>query len=189
MTAVFRSVNQALHFAYLIEVMPPTTKCPTQALIEGLMEDAGVKREIQRDGTINLAGLNPLEVRGQCAMIRGAVDHHCVPQERFAILAWFSHNARKAEGVRFLRDWCTPLWTVESPSARMAITWRANLTDDSKAAALCSERMIAGEHQLAKSTVHDQLVKINKACHLLRRRGMARLEDMFASDGLIGDMP
>ena len=120
--AVFRTVNQALHVSYLMAVLPPTQKSPTQVLISDLMDQAGVKREVEKDGTINFRGLTPLEVRAQCAIVIAAVRDHLQPPERHAIEAWYAHDARKAEGVRFLRDWCTPHWTIESPQARMMIT-------------------------------------------------------------------
>lgn len=186
-TPIFRSVNQALHVSYLMAVLPPTTKSPTQSVIDDLMDQAGVLREVTKDGTINFAGLSPLEVRAQCAMIIGAVQDHCIKQERMAIEAWFAHDARKADGVRFLCNWCAPLWTVESPQARMLITWRVNVTDDSAAAKHCSIRDITGEHGIPKSTVHDQMGKIIKAARGLRRSGMSRLEGLFIKHGVIDD--
>jgi hypothetical protein len=185
--AVFRSVHQALHVSFLMAVLPPTQKSNTQALIEQLMRDAGVNREVERDGTLNFQGLSPLEVRAQCAMVRGAVSHHCTTPERMAIWAWFAHDASKAEGVRFLCDWCTPHWAIDSPQARMLITWRACVTDDSKAARHCSVRDIEGEHGIPKTTVHRQLGAIMKACRGLRERGAGRLEAMFIAHGLIDD--
>lgn len=185
MTAVFRSVNQALHVAFLMEVLPPTAKSNTQAIIEQLMRDAGVLREVERDGSLNFAGLSPLEVRGQCAMVRGAVMHHCTEPERMAILAWYSHRAEKATAVRWLCDWCGPHWTVESQPARMLMTWRVNVTDDSKAAKHCSLRDIEGEHGIPKTTVHRNVAAVGKACRSLRERGANSLEALFAAHGLI----
>ena len=37
----------------------------TQTVLEQLMRDAGVMREVERDGTVNLRGLSMLEVRGR----------------------------------------------------------------------------------------------------------------------------
>jgi hypothetical protein len=183
--AVFRSVHQALHVSHLMAVLPPTQKSNTQALIEQLMRDAGVLNEVERDGTLNFKGLSPLEVRGQCAMVRGAVVHHCTLQERMAIWAWFAHDATKAEGVRFLRDWCAELWTVESPQARMVMMWRANVPEDSKVARMCSVRDIEGEHGIPKSTVQRQVAAVSKACRSLRERGAGRLEALFVAHGLV----
>ncbi|MDE2403065.1 MAG: hypothetical protein KGL90_15520 [Burkholderiales bacterium] len=183
--AVFRTVNQALHVSHMIASLPPTSKSNTQTVIEQLMRDAGVMREVERDGTLNFAGLSPLEVRGQCATVRGAVLHHCTEAERMAIWAWFAHDQTKAEGVRYLRDWCAPRFSLEGDHVRMLITWRASVTDDSAAARHCSIRDIAGEHGLAKSTVQRNIANISKACKGLRNRGAWRLEEMFIAHGLV----
>ena len=184
---VFRSVNQALHLSYLMAVLPPTQKSPTMSVINELMDMAGIRREVEREGTVNFAGLSPLEVRGQCAMVIGAVRHQLQPAERYAIEAWYAHDASKAEAVHWLRDWCAPHWTIEAPSARTLIAWHVNLPDDTHNRHSCSERLICGEHGLPKTTVHDQIVKIRKAVMTLRRHGMDQLEWMFSDKGLIGE--
>jgi len=183
--AVFRSVHQALHVSHLMAILPPTQKSNTQALIEQLMRDAGVIREVEKDGTLNFSGLSPLEIRGQCAMVRGAVVHHCTEPERMAIWAWFAHDGTKAEGVRYLCNFFAHLWTVESPQARMLMTWRASVTDDSKAARMCSYRDIEGEHGIAKSTAQRQVQAMAKAAKRLRENGASRLEELFLSHGLV----
>jgi len=184
---VFRSVHQALHLAYLMAVLPPTQKSPTATVINELMDQAGIRREVERDGTVNFAGLSPLEVRGQCAMVIGAVRHQLQPAERYAIEAWYAHDQSKHAAVQWLRDWCAPHWTIEAPAARTLITWHVNLPEDAHNRLGCSERLIGGEHGLPKSTVHDQIVKIRKAVTTLRRHGIDQLEWMFADKGLIGE--
>lgn len=184
---VFRSVHQALHLAFLMSVLPPTQKSPTATVINDLMDQAGIRREVERDGTVNFSGLSPLEVRGQCAMIIGAVRHQLQPAERYAIEAWYAHDQTKHAAVQWLRDWCEPHWSIESPAARTLITWHVNLPEDVHNRYSCSERLIGGEHGLPKSTVHDQIVKIRKAVLSLRRRGIDQLDWVFAEKGLIGD--
>lgn len=185
--AVFRSVHQALHVAFLMAVLPPTQKSPTMSVINELMDMAGIRREVEREGTVNFAGLSPLEVRGQCAMVIGAVRHQLQPAERYAIEAWYAHDASKREAVEWLRDWCAPHWTIEAPAARTLIAWNVNLPEDVHNRYSCSERLIAGEHGLAKTTVHDQITKIRKAVCSLRRHGVDQLEWMFSDKGLIGE--
>lgn len=184
--AIFRSITQALHVSFLMGTLPVTQKGNTQVAIERLMEEAGVRTEAMRDGTLNFAGMSPMEVRGQCAMVRGAVTHHCAPIERHAIHAWFAHDASKAEGVRQLRDYCAPQFTIESPTAQMLIVWHVHA--QGRARDMCTERAIAGEHQLSQSTVHRNIVKVAKAASMLRRRGLDRLEPMFVRDGVIDSL-
>lgn len=185
--AVFRTVGQALHVAYTILSQPPMGRGNTQAVIEQLMRDAGVLREVERDGTVNLRGLSGLEVRGQCAMIRGAVLHHCTGPEIHAIQGWYAHDASKAEGVRFLREWFAEQFTIQMPEAQMLVTWRANVTEDSKAAKFCSVRDIEGQYHIPRSTAQRNVAAISKRCRALRSQGERRLEPMFIAHGLVGD--
>lgn len=184
---VFRSVHQALSVSYLMAVMPPTQKSSMQVAIEKIKEMAGVSAAAISDSTINFDGLSPLEVRGQCAMVIAAVSHQLQPAERCAIEAWYAHDARKAEAVRFLRDWCAPHWTIESSSARTAIMWHVNLREEMAARNNCTLRAIEGEHQIPKSTVHDQAMKIRKAVQSLRNHGLSQLEWIFTSQGVVGE--
>jgi len=193
--AVFRSVSQALHVSFLMATLPVTQRGNTQALVERLMEDAGVRKDVQRDGTLNFAGLSPMEVRGQCAMVRGAVDHHCQPIERAAIHAWFiptretsgsrGQDPLKVAAIVALSEHCAGHFTVEGETARKMIVgqqhWQGAARD------ICTERAIATMFALSQSTVHRNIVAVSKVCTLLRRRGMDALEPMFTRDGLIGD--
>lgn len=183
--AVFRSVSQALHVSFLMATLPVTQKGNTQALVERLMADAGVAKEVHRDGTLNFAGLSPMEVRGQCAMVRGAVDHHCQPLERAAIHAWFMSQptAAKNDAILALRDHCDATFTIEGSSPRALVLW--HIHSQGRARDVCTERAIAAEHVLSQSTVHRNIVAVSKVCTLLRRRGMDALEPMFRRDGLI----
>lgn len=183
--AVFRSVNQALHVSFLMAVLPPTQKSNTQMLIEQLMRDAGVSREVQADGTLNFHGLSPLDVRAQCAMVRASVEHHCTEPERMAIWAWFAHDGTKADGVRYLCKYFAHAWSVDSPHARMLMAWRASVTDDSKAARHCSYRDIEGEHGIPKSSAQRQVQAFAKLAKRLRDHGAWRLEELFLAHGLI----
>lgn len=180
---IFQSIGQALHVSFLMDSLPVTQKGNTQAMLERLMEEAGVPREIRRDGSLNFSGLSPMEVRGQCAMVRGAVGHHCTAMEAHAIRAWFAHDASKAEGVRQLRDFFGGLFTIESPQAQMLIVWHIHA--QGRARDLCTERAIAGEHGLSQSTVHRNIVAVGRACAGPRVAGMRRLEALFQRDGLI----
>jgi hypothetical protein len=181
--AVFKSVSQALHVAFLIASLPVTKKGPMQAALEHLMKQAGIRTEHMRDSNVNFRGLSPLEVRGQCAMVRAAVLHHCTEMERHAIHAWYALDEAKADGVRALRDFCAPRLTIESPQARMLLVWHVHA--QGRARDICTERAIAAEHGLSQSTVHRNVVVVGQTAGKLRRAGMERLEQMFQRDGLV----
>lgn len=181
--AVFRNISQALHVSYLMSVLPVTQKGSTQIVIEDLMRQAGITTDDLRDGTLNFSGLGQMDIRAQCAMVRGAVDHHCAEPERHAIWAWFAMDSSKAEGVRYLREYCRPQLTIESPSAQMLMVWAVHATGRNRER--CNQRAIAAEHELSQSTVQRNMAKIAKQCGALRERGMVRLAAMFERDGLV----
>lgn len=181
--AVFRSVSQALHVSYLMGSLPVTQKGSMQVAIEHLLERAGVRTETMRDGTLNFKGLSSMEVRGQCAMVRGAVMHHCTVMERHAIHAWFAHDASKADGVHALRDYIGGAMTIDSKPARTLIVWAVHAQGSVRHQV--TERAIAAEYLLSQSTVHRNLVTVQTAAGRLRRAGMARLSEMFERDGLV----
>lgn len=184
---VFNSARHALGVSFLMAVLPASMRSPTWSAIEYLMREAGVVIEDDRNGDrpLNFAGLSAMEVRAQCAMVTAAVRDHLPEPEWRAIEAWYAHDARKAEAVSYLCDWCGPHWTIESRPARMLVTWRANVTDGSKAARFCSVRDIEGEHGIPKSTAQRQVAKISKVCSSLRQHGIAQLEALFEAGGLI----
>lgn len=185
---IFRSTGQALDVAYLILTQPPTSKSPTQAVIDDLLEMAGVRKEREHTtATVNFGGLSPLEVRAQCSMITAAVRDHLAVAERRAVEARYAYDERKAEGIRFLRDWCAPHWTIESPTARMAIMWHVHMTESQASHNNCTVRAIEGEHGIPKSTVHDQVAKIRKVVSSLRERGVWQLDWRFREQGVVGD--
>jgi hypothetical protein len=185
--AIFRSVSQALHVAFVIDVLPVTQKSNTQVLIERLMEDAGVARSARDEGSVNFSGLSPMEVRGQCAMVRAAVRHHCTDVEAHALHAWFADQnaSEKILGVHAMRDQARArcLFTVEAPAAQLLIAWHIHASG--RLRDQVTERAIADENGLSQSTVHRNIVAVRKMASGFRRQGMDRLEALFARDGLV----
>lgn len=184
---IFNSTGQALDVSYLILTQPPTSKSPTQAVIDDLLEMAGVRKEREHASTVNFGGLSPLEVRAQCSMITAAVRDHLTEAERRAVEARFAYDERKADGVRFLREWCEPHWTIESQSARTLIMWHIHMTEAQASHNNCTVRAIEGEHGIPKSTVQDQVTRIRKVVMSLRQRGIDRLDCRFRDQGVVGD--
>lgn len=185
--AVFRSVSQALHVSFVIDTLPVTQKSNTQVVIERLLEDAGVAKSVREEGSVNFSGLSPMEVRGQCAMVRAAVKHHCTEVEAHALHAWFAdQNANeKILGVHAMRDaaQARSLFTIEAPMARLLIAWHVHASG--RLRDMCTERAIADENGLSQSTVHRNIVAVRKMASGLRRGGMDRLEALFSRDGLV----
>ena len=97
---IFRSVDQALHVAFLMDILQVRERSQMGRIIERMMVEAGVTAGRSEAGSVNFGGLSPLEVRGQCAMIRAAVKDHLAQHHTCAVWARWGHQTTKAEGDR-----------------------------------------------------------------------------------------
>ncbi|CAK0038375.1 gp77 [Burkholderia pseudomallei] len=123
MDAIFRSTQQALHVAYLVMSEPVREKNGLRLTLIRIIESIGTLNRRQAafldylygsaDGTVNFAGLSPLEVRGQCAMITAAVLHQLPPAERHAIWVRYARGTQRKEGV---------IWTSKKLRATLNLT-------------------------------------------------------------------
>jgi len=138
---VFKTVGQALYLAFVMEVTAPSTPSPTETLIKDLMEQRyGLAPIPIAERSINMGGMNPQELRAQCAMIRASVNDHLASQERDTIWARFGHQTRpgpfddrtmrpttiigwRPTGVRNLRDHYGSLCNTQSDDAILALIW------------------------------------------------------------------
>lgn len=124
MQGVFSSAGQALHVSYLMEILPVTQAVSTQILIEWLQRQAGVPPQQQEcTRTLNFGGLSPLEVRGQCAIVRASVEHHLPGPERDVVLARYGHQTTKARGVAGVARYVQQLTAVQHDLAVRAVAW------------------------------------------------------------------
>ncbi len=179
---IFNSVQQALHFSFLMKILPATQKSVMQALIDRLMEDMGIVQE-REQGTINFGGLSSLEIRGQCAMVRGAVEHHLPAPEVHAVHARYAHQAEKASGVRGIRDYAAPMLTTHSDTPTLAIAW--SIFGTKKQRDGLSTYHIAKEAGLSQSTVQRDLTAMKNVAKMLEDRAIERLTSVFQKDNLI----
>lgn len=135
MQGVFQSVGQALFVSFLMEVLPVTQQTSTQILIDGLRKRCGVWDDQRAPSTINFGGLSPLEVRGQCALVRATVQDHLPGPERDAIWARFGHNTakvhddrldvygRKSVGIARICEYLQPLTGVDHAESLRAVAY------------------------------------------------------------------
>lgn len=72
MSQLFMSVPRALHFAYMIQAYPNAPESLMAKVLRSHMEECDVW-EPRRARTVDFSGLNGLEVRAECAGIRGHV--------------------------------------------------------------------------------------------------------------------
>ncbi|QDQ28227.1 hypothetical protein FNU76_18780 [Chitinimonas arctica] len=96
--AIFKSVPQALHFAYTIEAYEIGAESAMTKALRRIMMDLGIWEEPGTTNTsVDFSGLDRIEVRAQCAMIRQMVDDHLPWEERCAIVARYEPAERVEE--------------------------------------------------------------------------------------------
>jgi hypothetical protein len=184
MTAVFTSTRQALHVSFLLEVMPAVAKSQMQVVIEQMMEQAGISQELERhERTIDFRGLNALEVRGQCAMVVGAVQSHLTPPEQAAIWTKYGMRKRQAKGIDLLSDYIEPMLTVRHLHARLAMAWGKFGRECNRE--VFSIRKIAAEFGVPHATVQRDQQKIVTYQRSLENRALLRLDPYFEDTGLV----
>lgn len=168
-------------------IQPPMQRGGTQMTLDRLMEIAGFPRKATRNENVDFSGLSVFEVRAQCAIVTAVVRDRLIVPERYAIEAWYALDQRKPEAIDYLCTWCAPHWTIDSPQARMMITWSVNLQRGSKGARMCSLRKIEADCGVPKTTIYTQQQKIADAVIALRDRAHSRLEDIFIAEGLVAE--
>lgn len=184
MQGVFQSVGQALFVAFLMEVLPVTQQTSTQILIDGLRKRCGVWDDQRAPSTINFGGLSPLEVRGQCALVRATVQDHLPGPERDALYARFGHQVTKAKGVRGLAEYIGPLAGVQKEMALLAVTWSL-YQPGKRVQDRWSLRAIEEETGVSKSQLQRAAQTIRHMAQSLERRADERLTVLFEETELV----
>lgn len=198
---VFKTVGQCLYLAYVMEVTPPSTPSPTETLIRDLMKQRYGEAPVpQSERSINMGGMNPLELRAQCAMIRASVNDHLAGQERDAICARFGHQMTRAVAVRNLRDHYGSLCNTQHQEAILGLVWaiyvpgvrqfpgespRAFNLRRTKRANEWSVRGLEKTYGVSKSVLHRDQQMLRTLLHGVEMLGQGKLEELFARTGLI----
>lgn len=180
---VFQSVSQALHFAYLLEVMPATQKGSTQMLIESIKQQLG-KVEAKVSSSINFAGLSPLELRGQCAMVRGAAQNHLTSIEHDAVRARYGHQSTKAAGVRGVSAYVQAMTSLHNEAAMLAVSWWL-YHKPTRLADRYTIKQVAKEYGCSLQDCQGALRVLRNASENLERRACDRLGELFLRTGLV----
>jgi hypothetical protein len=184
MTAVFASTRQALHVSFLLEVMPATAKSQMQRVIEQLMEQAGISAELERhERTIDFRGLTALEVRGQCAMVCGAVQSHLALPEQGSVWTKYGMRRRQVRGVEILADYIAPMLVVGNKDAHQAMIWGKFGREINRE--VFSIRKIATEIGVPHATVQRDQQRVVTVQRALEGKALERLDTLFQSTGLI----
>ena len=191
---IFQTTSQALHFAFLIQAYDVAVKSPMSEALRKLMVEAGTWQSGQ-PSSIHFDGLDGLEMRAQCAMIRAAVSDRLPGPEAWAIEACYGVNEIIAEnGVRRpvfsrpryqaitrLSDWIAPSLPGFDPMAIDLLVARAI----DKRVGAQTFRDLAERFGKDHSTYAYALKRVKAQLHSLRDLGIGRLSVAFARDGLV----
>ncbi|MDI4633307.1 hypothetical protein J7U46_09635 [Pelomonas sp. V22] len=183
---IFQSVGQALHFSYLLEALPATQKGSTQMLIESIRQQLG-KLEARVSSSVNFEGLSPLELRGQCAMVRGAALNHLTSIEHDAVRARYGHRMTKAAGVRGVASYVQAMTTLHNDSAMLAVAWW-NYHKPTRIADRYTLKDVAREYSCDLKAINGAIAVLRKASESLERRAHERLGELFLRTGLVEAM-
>lgn len=86
MSQIFMSVPRALHFAYLIQAYEASPESLMARIMRQHVEDCDIW-EPRKARTVDFGGLNALEIRAECAGIRGHIERVLPDLERAVIKA------------------------------------------------------------------------------------------------------
>jgi hypothetical protein len=191
--AIFRSTSQALHFAYMIEAYETSVESIMAKAMRRLMKELGIWNT-GAPSTVDFDGLNAMEVRAQCAMIRATVKDRLPRAEAWAIQAIYGINERRVDAGG------TETWVFshERRAAIQSLTLRLrpNLQNFSPVAIYMmvsrvvdsrsnvTFRQMSERFGLNQTTYSRGLKRIRDTIFRLERMGISRLERTFIAEGL-----
>lgn len=192
--AIFRSTSQALHFAYLIEAYEVSVESIMSKAMRIIMMELGLWNTGE-PSTVNFGGLNALEVRAQCAMIRAAVRSRLPAPEAWAVQARYGINEitladgrrkpvfsrERYDAIMRLGDWLAPSFTNFNPLAVDLLVARAV----DKRVVDVTFRQMADNFGLDHSTYAYALKRVRGKLEVLEKMAINRLEPAFMADGLV----
>lgn len=192
--AIFRSTSQALHFAYLIEAYEVSVESIMSKAMRIIMMELGLWNTGEQS-TVNFGGLNALEVRAQCAMIRAAVRSRLPAPEAWAVQARYGINEitladgrrkpvfsrERYDAIMRLGDWLAPSFSNFNPLAVDLLVARAV----DKRVVDVTFRQMAENFGLDHSTYAYALKRVRGKLEVLEKMAINRLEPAFMADGLV----
>jgi hypothetical protein len=191
--AIFQTTGQALHVSFLIMSVPATQKSSLRQALIHLIEavelpSARLKDWLQqlrgeRSGTVNFDGLDPYEVRAQCAMVTKAVEHRLPGPERDVIWMRYGHQVEKARGVAGIADYLAPQLPFDDQIAIRALVY-GHSSPRMRLRGL-SYPEIAAERNINARTLRRAAGSISSACRILEEMACMRLQPVFERDGVV----
>lgn len=195
--AVFRSAQQAVFFAYMIGGLPAREASAFAKLLDRLKLEATGEFDVREASSVNFSGLSDIEVRGQCAMVRAAVE--MLPDlESWALRARYgvafikrdgnrqivsaSYGGDRTRSMRNLALRLAPAFGDANASAVMLLIARLKGECDELRPTF---RQIEAETGLSKSSAERLEKRLKHRLRELENAGLDRLTPGFVRDGLI----
>lgn len=194
MDAIFRSTQQALHVAYLVMSEPVREKNGLRLTLIRIIESLGTLNKRQAafldylygsaDGTVNFAGLSPLEVRGQCAMITAAVMHQLPLAERYAIWVRYARGTQRKEGVIWMSKKLRATLNITNLNAVRYLVAEQSLPKDARDPEK-TFKYISEQTGVPIRTLERAAARIRTHMRTLENRAYNVLTPMFMRDSVI----
>ncbi|HEY8606617.1 MAG TPA: hypothetical protein VIM12_05825 [Noviherbaspirillum sp.] len=197
---IFQTTGQALAVSFLIMSVEARQKNAFRLVLMRIIESVEQPtaklrawyKELQGEaGTVNFAGLDPYEVRGQCAMVTRAVADHLPAPERDAVWARYGQQKEKGDGVQGLSQYFAPQLTITDDIAIRALVYgyfdssKRKPFDPKKNVGGLSYQEISEQRDIHIKTLHRANAIISRTSNILLGMAEARLTPMFQRDGLV----
>lgn len=193
MRPIFNTTAQAVHFSFLIQAY----EASPESQMGKMMRRAAEEVDGTHRSTVHLDGLNPLEIRGQCALIRGAIAHQLPKPEADAMRARYGlvmtrnlpDGTREVElseerhkAIFDLADYLLPQFQNIPRLALVHLVMRevGNLSA-MQYPFKTIEQLCGGSH----STMHREFPKLRDKIHALEKRALLILTPIFERDGVV----
>jgi hypothetical protein len=196
---IFQSTSQAIHFSFLIEAYEPGAESAMGKILRRHLEETGQAMGEREPSSIDFDGLSAMEVRGQAAMIRSAINTHLTPCEAWAIKAKYGqtktierHGKPKSyiftpERVDAMRNLARNLAPNYSSIPSNAVVWLV--------ARACGElehvrptfRDIEEQAGGSKSELCRVFPQVKKSLRELENRSIDKLTPIFQREGIVPD--
>jgi hypothetical protein len=192
--AIFKSTQQALHVAFLVMSEPVRQKMAFRLTLIKIIESIGTlnRRQAafldylygQRSGSVNFEGLDPLEIRGQCALIVAAVEHHLTPAERYAVWVRYAKGLQRKQGVIWLSKVLRAKLNISNLDAIRYLVAEQSLPKDQRDPEK-TFKYISDKTEIPIRTLERAAQTIRKNLRALENSGYDKLTPMFQRDELV----
>lgn len=182
---VFQDAGHALHVSYLVHSMPACTVSPTAIVIDQLVKQNHVWDGLPepQSSRVDFSGLSPLEVRAQCAQVISMVNHLPHEAERWACHAVYGHQSIKADGVRGMARYVSPVLSMGSGDYAMYCAWHVFGTARQRDGITHGE--IAAHFGVTVAAVRESCATIRRYAKAMHARAIDALTERFQAGGLI----